>query len=245
MSTRETEITASTAAAAAGATAAAAATAAASATATATATRPATARGRRSRGAIVEAAADLFYAHGVAATSLDQVLERSGAGKSQLYHYFPAGKRDLSAAVVDRQIERVLGNQPRLYAIERFTDLTTWADDVATLHRAPGGPFDCPLGSLAAELDRDPELRPVVAAAFQRWLAPLRDAAARLQAAGELGDAEDPDLVAERILVTLQGAMVLGRALGDPVLMRRSLDALLAGLRPVGDADTQPPGGLG
>jgi AcrR family transcriptional regulator len=192
--------------------------------------RPTTARGRRTCAAIVEAAAELIYAHGVAATSLDHVLERSGAGKSQLYHYFPAGKRDLVAAVVERQIERVLAGQPRLPTIATWADLEAWAQDAAAAHRAPGGPFRCPLGSLATELDRDPELRPVVAAAFERWLAPLRDAAVRLQQRGELAPGGDPARVAERILGALQGAMVLARALDDAAVVQRALQAVLTQL---------------
>jgi TetR/AcrR family transcriptional regulator, transcriptional repressor for nem operon len=196
--------------------------------------RPTTARGRRTCAAIVSAAAELIYARGVAATSLDQVLERSGAGKSQLYHYFPAGKRDLVAAVVERQIESVLASQPRLSTIETWADLEAWADDVAARHRAPGGPFRCPLGSIAAELDRDPELRPVIASAFERWLAPLREAAARLQRRGELDLGADPGRVAERILGALQGAIVLARALEDPAAVQRALGAVLAQLSAAG-----------
>ena len=37
---------------------------------------------------IVSAAADLVWAQGVGETSLDDVMEKSGASKSQLYHYF-------------------------------------------------------------------------------------------------------------------------------------------------------------
>jgi TetR/AcrR family transcriptional regulator, transcriptional repressor for nem operon len=192
--------------------------------------RPTTARGRRTCAAIVEAAAELIYERGIAATSLDLVLERSGAGKSQLYHYFPGGKRDLVVAVVERQVDRVVFDQPRLPTIATWADLQAWADDVAAHHRAPGGPFRCPLGSLAAELDRDPELRPVVAAAFGRWLAPLRDGAARLQERGELARDADPDRVAERILGALQGAMMLARALDDPAVVQRALQAVLGEL---------------
>ncbi|WP_237160754.1 TetR/AcrR family transcriptional regulator, partial [Mycobacteroides abscessus] len=49
---------------------------------------PATAHGRRTRAAIVDAAAQMMYQKGVAATSLDDILAASSTGKSQLYHYF-------------------------------------------------------------------------------------------------------------------------------------------------------------
>ena len=49
---------------------------------------PITRRGRASRERIVERAAELFAARGIAATSLDEVLAAAEAGKGQFYHYF-------------------------------------------------------------------------------------------------------------------------------------------------------------
>ena len=73
---------------------------------------PVTERGRRSRAAIIDAAATLMYQRGVGLTTLDDVLAAAGAGKSQLYHYFDS-KADLVAAVIERQLEMVLAQQPR------------------------------------------------------------------------------------------------------------------------------------
>src|SRR5262249_24221710 len=49
---------------------------------------PRTARGSATRGRIVAAAAALIREQGIAETSLDDILERAGASKSQLYLYF-------------------------------------------------------------------------------------------------------------------------------------------------------------
>ena len=69
-----------------------------------------TAKGEATRLRIVAAAADLMYSQGVEATSVDDVIEASGTGKSQVYHYF-SDKTELVEAVVRAQIERVLGEQ--------------------------------------------------------------------------------------------------------------------------------------
>ena len=50
--------------------------------------QPKTQRGRRTREAIIRAAAGLMYERGVRATSVDDVLLAAQAGKSQFYHYF-------------------------------------------------------------------------------------------------------------------------------------------------------------
>src|SRR5262249_33808870 len=47
-----------------------------------------TRRGDETRRQILEAARDLFHKQGVVATSPDQVIEASGTGKGQFYHYF-------------------------------------------------------------------------------------------------------------------------------------------------------------
>ena len=80
--------------------------------------RSLTARGAATRARIVEAAADLIYAHGVEQTSLDEVMAASGVSKSQLYHYF-ADKDALVLDVISLQTERVLGAQrPHLDALD-------------------------------------------------------------------------------------------------------------------------------
>ena len=45
-----------------------------------------TRRGAATRNRVVEVAADLVQRNGISETTLDQVMEASGASKSQLYH---------------------------------------------------------------------------------------------------------------------------------------------------------------
>src|SRR6185437_8513536 len=68
---------------------------------------PVTRRGRASRERIVERAAELFAEHGVAATSVDEVLAAAGAGKGQFYHYFRS-RDELAAAAVGHRCARVV-----------------------------------------------------------------------------------------------------------------------------------------
>lgn len=52
------------------------------------------------RNAIVQSAAALFRRYGYSATGLADIVERSGAPKGSLYHYFPGGKGQIGAAAV-------------------------------------------------------------------------------------------------------------------------------------------------
>lgn len=101
---------------------------------------PATAHGRRTRAAIIDAAAQMMYQKGVAATSLDDILAASSTGKSQLYHYFK-DRSELVKAVVERQTELVLAAQPTLTQIDSMDGVEQWAQAILANHDVPGGPF--------------------------------------------------------------------------------------------------------
>ena len=183
-----------------------------------------TERGRRTRAGIVDAAAGLIYQRGVRATSLDDVLAAAGCGKSQLYHYFD-DKADLVDAVIERQLELVLGAQPALSDITSWATLQTWLSGILALHSAPDGPFRCPLGALAMELMNDDVFRPRLQQVFDRWVQLLADGLRRMQDCGDLSRDADPDRLAANVIATLQGGMLLGRGRADITPMRDALDA--------------------
>jgi AcrR family transcriptional regulator len=54
-----------------------------------------TPKGQATRARIVEGAAKGLRENGVAFTTLDDIRERTGTSKSQLFHYFPDGKDQL------------------------------------------------------------------------------------------------------------------------------------------------------
>ncbi|WP_236726131.1 TetR/AcrR family transcriptional regulator [Mycobacterium avium] len=80
-----------------------------------------------------------MYQRGVSAASLDDVLAAAGCGKSQLYHYF-TDRSELVQAVIDRQLELILANQPALNKVDSWAGLRRWADQILDKHRVPGGP---------------------------------------------------------------------------------------------------------
>jgi TetR/AcrR family transcriptional regulator, transcriptional repressor for nem operon len=178
---------------------------------------------------MVEAAADLMQARGIAATGVSDVLTATGTGKSQLYHHF-GDKRGLVLAVIDQQLARVLAAQPRLVG-ETDGDVRGWAQDLLALHRGGDGPLSCPLGVLSGQVDDDPVLREHQAAAFDRW----RDALARLVGRGRehgtvLADG-DPTELAGVLLAAVQGGLMLARLARDVRPLEIALDAALERLR--------------
>jgi AcrR family transcriptional regulator len=66
---------------------------------------------------LVAAARELFASDGYAATLLDDVVRRAGVTKGALYHHF-GGKKELFAAVFEREQERVAALVAGAYAAE-------------------------------------------------------------------------------------------------------------------------------
>ena len=67
-----------------------------------------TAKGERTRGRIVAAAARLMHEGGVAETTIEDVKAAAGVSSSQLYHYF-ADKEALVQAVIGHQADTIVG----------------------------------------------------------------------------------------------------------------------------------------
>ena len=83
------------------------------------------------------------------------------------------GKADLVAAVIERQLELVLAaQQPELDHTDSWQGIDAWMARIVREQSRRGGPFGCPLGTIAAELKNDDTFGPSLDAAFARWEAP-------------------------------------------------------------------------
>jgi AcrR family transcriptional regulator len=193
-----------------------------------------TAKGAATRQRIVDAAADLFYMQGVEVTSIEDVIDASGTGKSQIYHYFgPKPKTELVEAVVDYEIERVLGEQGRLLDnFQTMRGLERWRDSVVASVRGPRGAHGCPIGSLASELaDRSENARMKLDQAFTMWEQWFRAGLARMQEAGELKQDADVDALAVGLMAAVQGGYLLSQTKRDGRAMAMALDMALDSVR--------------
>lgn len=176
------------------------------------------------RARIVEAAADLMFADGVANTSLDAVLAASGTSKSQLYHYF-ADKSELVLAVIVRQTERVLaGQEPQLHRLDTLAGLHRWGETLVAAQRRRRCAGGCPIGSLAAELADKPLPRAVLADSFTRWESYLVAGFTAMRERGELAGGADPTDLATAVMAALQGGLLLTQTSRSTRPLRLALD---------------------
>lgn len=196
------------------------------------ASRKFTAKGTRTRSRIIEAAAELVFAHGVARTGIEDVQRRAGVSASQMYHYF-TGKDDLIRAVIAHQADGVLAAQrPILDELDSFEALDRWRDLLIDLQEQRDCAGGCPIGSIAAELaDIDPHARADLVDSFERWETPIRAGLARMRARGDLRPDTDTGALALALLAALQGGLLLTQTRRNTTPLRTSLGAVLAHIR--------------
>lgn len=185
--------------------------------------RPATKKSAAGRGrpvdaskrdAIVAAAADAFFSHGYAASSIEQIAADAGVSKVTVYNHF-GDKRGLFAAAVERECEKMRGHfsidaeLARLGIRERLTAIGEAM--FAFLSRPEMVQFE---RRIAAETEHEPEIGHAflkagpwrMKAAFSSFLCFAHDR-------GEL-DIADPQLAAEQFVSMCKGMGDLERRFG-------------------------------
>lgn len=154
---------------------------------------------------LLEAATELFYAHGLRAVSVDKVIDGAATTKVTFYRHFKS-KDDLIVAYLERRaaLERE-GIDAAIARGEGDADATLGliAEQVGIMACAPGF-RGCPFINAAAEYpDPDSPVRRTVDA-HRRW---CRGAFERL--AAPLGHREAGD-IADDLMLLRDGAMVAG-----------------------------------
>ncbi|MGO9752950.1 MAG: TetR/AcrR family transcriptional regulator [Solirubrobacteraceae bacterium] len=153
----------------------------------------------------------LIRERGARATSIDAILEHSGASRGSVRHYFPGGREQLlreatgfSEEYVARRLERA-GVNGALAAIDGLYEHYC---ETLRVTKFRGG---CPVVAVAIEVPEEgPGLRDAAAAAFERWQSVL----ARPFETEGIGSVRAREL-ATLILAAFEGALILARTARD------------------------------
>ena len=169
----------------------------------------------------MESAADLVLARGVGGTSLDDIRAGTRTSKSQLFHYFPAGKTELVGAIAGFQNQRVLDAQrPHLDDLSTLESWRRWRDAVVA-HYAAQPHWGCPIGSLSQETaQHEPELAAELAGRMDHWRELLRQGLDRLRVS-------DPHTLALTVFAALQGGLLLTKTMQSIEPLEAALDGAL------------------
>ena len=177
--------------------------------------------------AVLERALELFWAKGYEATSIADLVEHLGIGRASLYATY-GSKRELYRKALDRYVRRagpveiVSQPGPVLPALRALIDYY-----LELPHRSPNR--GCMVTNAAMECAAaDPDVARTVSRAWSAIEGALLAALIRGQAQGEISKDKDPRVLAQLLLVFVQGLIVVGQGDPDPERSRAAADQLLA-----------------
>lgn len=178
---------------------------------------------------MILAALDLLRQSGLSGAGINQVVAASAAPKGSVYHYFPGGKLEL-ATVALKEAERGVGQWFR-DVFHRRAPIARKVESLfvgaGTSLEANGFTRGCPVAAVTLDIERDSEaLRAVCSAIFETWQDIIAAGLDDVPAAERHG-------VAQLILATLEGALILSRAVAtrDPLLRAGTGLASVLGLK--------------
>ena len=186
--------------------------------------------GKSTREAVIEAATRLIHLKGYQNTTLDEVLSASGVGKGNFYHYFKS-KEDLGYAILDRVveafIERALNPCFSDTAGSRMGQIRCFLGRIRDAQVERNFIGGCVFGNLAAELaDVHEGFRSRLSGLFARWRDHLTDVLTDAQRRGEVQPACRPDAVAQFLVASMEGAILLTKLTKDIAVMDRCVDEM-------------------
>lgn len=168
---------------------------------------------------VIPLLAEVFREFGFEGTTLNRIADRTGLGRGSLYHFFPGGKDEMAAAVlnhIDTWFEQAVFVPLRTREPEEALS-EMWINIDQYFH---SGRRICLVGCFALDQTRDRFARDI-ASYFTRWIDALSMALERM---GE--EQSSAGLKAEAIVCSIQGALVLARATQDPSRFSRILSTL-------------------
>lgn len=158
-----------------------------------------------SRDRMIRSAAALIARRGATATSFNDVLEHSGAPRGSIYHHFPEGKDEMTAAAMKLVADYVAGRQ-QASAVRTPADvLATFIGMWREVLVQSGGAAGCAIAGTAVDAEND-ALIAAARSAFHQWTDVL---AAQFTTAGV--DTRQAGALATITIAALEGALILCR----------------------------------
>ena len=171
-----------------------------------------------------------MHVHGYHCTSLDDVLRESGVGKGVFYYYFRS-KEDLGYAIIDEIVASFLQwtLEPCFADPSRpvIAQLHCFLERVCDAQRERNCIGGCALGNFASELsDLHEGFRTRLHSVFTAWQERLTVALRDGHARGELSATGRPETIAQFLMASLEGAILMTKVTKDIGVMEQCVEEL-------------------
>ncbi len=170
------------------------------------------------RGKILFAAYREIHCQGFQAASLRNILAHTGVTKGALYHHFP-NKLELGYAVVDE----VIAPRIDLGFIQPLQHFDNPIEGIIELIQSAGETFSmtdielgCPLTNLAQEMAPiDEGFRVRLTEIYHKWQQSITDLMIEARDSGQIIEQIDPEALAEMIVATIEGSIIVAKVAQD------------------------------
>lgn len=180
-------------------------------------------RGDETRRRILAAAVELFCAHGIAGTSVNDVIHAGGVTKGGFYFHFPS-KAELAAEVL-----RAIADEQREDIVAAVGVHERAIDQLAALARAAAGAHPnasaaalCRLGFEIAGTEGPPP-----PGAFDEWFALTADLIRRAQLEGDADPDVDPQFAGRYVVTAFVGFEHVAELLRDRISLVDDVEPFL------------------
>lgn len=187
-------------------------------------------KAEQTKAAIIAEAAPIFNTRGYSGTSISDIMKATGLKKGGIYNHF-ASKDELAVAAFDYanrlirmqyiQILRDNAHDP----VAKLRGLITINNRIVSDPLVEGG---CPIMNTAIESDdTHPQLKERARRAMRHWKQAIEGVIVEGIDEGIFYEV-NPEEVAELIIATVEGGVMMGKLHDDPRYLCRVIDHLLA-----------------
>lgn len=184
-------------------------------------------KGEYTKEKILEVARELFNTKGFNATTISDLVESTGMKKGCLYFHFN-GKDDMAREVLKEATEEFIrfldqaleGNNPGA-ALDYFFN------SALNKHLATGFVGGCIFGNTALEMsDSNPEFASAIERVFDEWIQKISSTVEGAQEIGQIRTDIESKALAQYIVATVEGGIMMSRLKKDERPMRECLETL-------------------
>jgi TetR/AcrR family transcriptional regulator, transcriptional repressor for nem operon len=186
---------------------------------------------------VLDGAVQCFWSRGYEATSVKDLVGRTGISAASLYNAY-GDKRELFRAALDRYVEgTVSARMQRCEALPPREAIESFFDEILRRSLQDREYKGCMLVNSALEMaPHDPEFQKIIAGVLQRLERFFLDCIERGRTAGTITRAIAAETLAQHLLGVLLGVRVLARVRPERALLKSVIAPALALLGPATSA---------
>ena len=184
-------------------------------------------RSEITRSNVIEKTIGLINTAGYTATSMDDIIKETGVKKGNLYFHF-SSKEELVLKVLEKAREDYFTYLIKSLVFDSpLKNIESLLEAVFRFHKSRKFTGGCIFGNIILELsESNPRISSVASSALQEWIDLMTDLLSKGIALGEINLPLPAGTVAEHIVASMEGGIMLSRAKKSSRPLRDSMNTI-------------------